>query len=157
MKMLPIGSLTVLLLFAGLSGAQTIIQKPATRAPGDSAAWSQMGEPVSGPFGFTLFTRGIRAEAQSRYAVWIRVVPQDEAEFARKFSLPAGVAEIVQFVHVDCRERTLFFEESRLFGKKGEVFSTKGTLVPMNRSRVREGSISEAVFRNICDEPGSGR
>jgi hypothetical protein len=117
--------------------------------------WSEMGRPVDGPRGFTLRGRGMRINPHGQYELWIKVVPANVATFVKQYDLPKGTAYILQYATVDCSKRLLLLEKTAAFDPSDKPVSGRvsGVVPGSMKGSVKPGSIGEAVFTGVCQDP----
>lgn len=118
----------------------------------DQKYWSGLGKPTEGSRGFSLFTRNMQPKSDTRFEVWVKIVPNNREAFNKRFGLPRDSAYVVQFATVDCGGRSVQLEKTAAYsGTDGAVEARSSDLVKNeSRTRVRPGSVSDTIFQYIC-------
>lgn len=114
--------------------------------------WSELGKPTEGPKGFSLFSRNIQPKSDTLFQLWLKVVPNDSAQFNRRYTLPRDTAFVVRFATIDCSRRTVVFEQTSAYdGSKRSLDARSSELVKNeSRLRVQTGSIADSAFQYVC-------
>ena len=68
----------------------------------DQKFWSDLGKPTEGTRGFSLFTIDMQPKSDTRFELWVKIVPNNAIAFNRRFGLPRESAYIVQYASIDC-------------------------------------------------------
>ena len=147
--------LTLFLVFlAAPAFAQTTaVQSDPTRVQFlDQKYWSELGKPVEGPRGFSVFTRNMQPKSDSRFEVWVKIVPNNQEAFNKRYDLPRDSAYVVQYATVDCSGRTVQLERTTAYDRLNGTRDARYSELSKNetRSRVKVGSISDTIFQYIC-------
>lgn len=114
--------------------------------------WSELGKPVEGQRGFTVYTRNMQPKADSLFEMWVKIVPANAAAFNRRYGLPKESAFVVQFARVDCTKRLISFEKTAAYDAANNSIDPRGSELVKGetRTRVKSGSVGETVFEYIC-------
>ncbi|MGD9589735.1 MAG: hypothetical protein AB7Q37_17145 [Pyrinomonadaceae bacterium] len=140
----------LLLLLAGSTLGQDV--KPTTAAE-QAMNWSKLGPTIEGARGFTLHGRGIRINKEGQYELWVKIVPENKADFSKRYGVPRNADHVLQYATVDCEKRSLFFEKTSVFdGSGGPIESKTNLLTPSKKDAVKPGSIGEALYKYVCIE-----
>ncbi len=119
------------------------------------AHWSKLRHDVEGPKGFTLFGRGMRINPHGQYELWVKVTPKNATAFVKHYALPARTAYVLQYATVDCSKRLLLLEKTAAFDSANSPVSGRlAGIVPGSvKDAVKPGSIGDAIFRSVCEDP----
>lgn len=133
-------------------------QGEKTTVPGDpelTENWSRIGNPIEGPRGFTLEGRGIRMNASGAYELWVKILPANTAVFTKRYALPKSTEYVLQFATVDCSKNLLLLEKTSAYNSGNKVLEGNMSVITPSSKRdvVRPGSIGEALFRFVCEDP----
>jgi len=139
----------VLALAASASGQD---EKPMTAAE-QAMNWSKLGPTIEGARGFTLQGRGIRINKEGQYELWVKIVPENRADFSKRYGIPRNADHVLQYATVDCEKRSLFFEKTSVFDESGKAMESRTNLLtPSKKDAVKPGSIGEALYKYVCVE-----
>lgn len=139
--------------FAGPVLGQDV--KPAAGDNPQTANWSRLGPTVEGARGFTLSGRGIRLNRGGQYEMWVKIEPTDAAVFVKQYYLPQGTSYVLQYATLDCGRKLLSLDKTAAYGPEHKRLEGRvsGITPSSKRSTVRPGSIGEAIFKYVCEEP----
>ena len=114
--------------------------------------WSELGKPTEGTRGFSLFTRDMQPKSDSRFEVWLKILPNNQEAFNKRYGLPRETAYVVQFATVDCKDRSVQLERTSAYNSAYSALDARSSDIVKNesRNRVRAGSVGETVFQYIC-------
>lgn len=149
-RLLPFFLLAV---FAPVYGQTAPAQMEITRTEFlDQKFWSTLGRPTEGSRGFSLFTRNMQPISDTRFEVWVKIVPNNTPAFNRRYGLPSNSTFVIQYATVDCAGRTVRLERTAAYNTaNGAVDPRYSDLVKNeSRTRVKSGSVSDAIFQYIC-------
>jgi len=144
------------LLFAGL--ALPIFGQDAKVPPADNPVtsnWSKLGPAGEGVKGFALQSRGIRLNPAGQYELWVKILPTNVPAFVRRYNLPKATTYVLQHATVDCAKKLLLLDQTTAYDSYDKVISgnVSGITPSSKRDMVKPGSIGEAVFKNVCEDP----
>ena len=151
-KFLPFFLLT--LIAPAFAQAPAVQAEPAKAEFLNQKFWSDLGKPTDGSRGFSLFTRNMQPKSDTRFEVWVKIVPNSALAFNRRYGLPRESAYVIQFATVDCRGRSVQLEKTAAYDSaNGPIDARSSDLVKYeSRTRVKSGSVSETVFEYICEK-----
>jgi hypothetical protein len=122
---------------------------------GLTANWSRIGDSVEKNRGFALYGRGIRLNRAGAYELWVKIVPANAAVFNKRYSLPKGTDYVLQYATVDCSKKLLLLERTALYDSSHKAVEGNASALtpPSKKDSVKPGSIGDALFRSVCDDP----
>ncbi|HXF43669.1 MAG TPA: hypothetical protein VNK26_08005 [Pyrinomonadaceae bacterium] len=132
---------------------QTKVEKPSADPEFmDQKYWSQIGKPIEGPRGFSLFSRNIHPLSDTLFELWVKVIPNYPDTFNRRNSLPKNLSYYVMFAKVDCDKRLVGVQQISGFDSNGARIELKETSLASseNLTKVKPGSVNEVLFNKIC-------
>ena len=118
----------------------------------DPKFWSDLGKPTEGSRGFSLFTRDMQPKSDTRFELWVKVVPNNALAFNRRYGLPRDSAYVVQHATIDCSGRSVQLERTSAYSSSNGYVDARASDLVKNesRTRVRPGSVSDTIFQYIC-------
>ena len=149
-KLLPFVLLTAIApVFAQAQPAQVA---PTSTEFLEKKFWSDLGKPSEGMRGFALFTRNMQPKSDSRFELWVKIVPNNALAFNKRYGLPRESAFVIQYATVDCTGRSVQLEKTAAYDNGyGSVDPRASDLVKNeSRTRVRPGSVSDQIFEYLC-------
>lgn len=153
----------VLLLMAFCVSAQAQVPKsvPAIVANGSALAraefmnakyWTKIGGLEDKDQGFVLFSRNLLPNPEGQIELWVKIVPNNAAEFNRQHELAAESAFVLQYATVDCTKNFLLLDRTAVYDANNmKLGPGSSSLTPKSaRDRVKRGSIGGEVFQAVC-------
>lgn len=149
-KLLPFILLTAVAPVFGQAQAAQIVQTSAEFL--DKRFWSELGRPSEGARGFALFTRNMQPKSDTRFELWVKIVPNNAIAFNKRYGLPRESSYVVQYATVDCAGRSVQLERTAAYDRANGTVDPRASDLVKNESRmrVRPGSVSDQIFQYIC-------
>ena len=118
----------------------------------DQKFWSDLGKPTEGTRGFSLFTRDMQPKSDTRFELWVKIVPNNALAFNRRYGLPRESAYVVQYASIDCAGRSVQLERTSAYSSANGFVDARASDLVKNesRTRVKPGSVSDTIFQYIC-------
>ena len=118
----------------------------------DQKFWSDLGRPTEGTRGFSLYTRNMQPKSDTRFELWVKIVPNNALAFNRRYSLPRESAYVVQYATIDCAGRSVQLEKTSAYSSSNGFVDARSSDLVKNesRTRVKPGSVSDTIFQYIC-------
>ena len=114
--------------------------------------WTKIGGQEDKDHGFTLFSRNLLPNPEGQIELWVKIIPNNAAEFNRHFDLSSESAFVLQYATIDCTRNFLLLERTAVYDANNTKLNNgSSSLTPKNaRDRVKPGSIGGEVFQSVC-------
>jgi hypothetical protein len=118
----------------------------------DAKFWTKIGGQEDKDHGFTVFSRNLLPNPEGQIELWVKIVPNNTAEFNRHYELSGESAFVLQYATVDCSKNFLLLERTAVYDANNTKLNNgSSALTPKSaRDRVKSGSIGGEVFQSVC-------
>ena len=118
----------------------------------NSKYWTKIGGVDDKERGFTLFSRNLLPNPEGQIELWVKIIPNNLAEFNRHYELSSDSAFVLQYATVDCTKNFLLLDRTAVYDANNTKLGTgSSSLTPKSaRDRVKPGSIGGEVFQSVC-------
>ena len=141
--------------------AQALRSEPASVAQSSAMAraefmnakyWTKIGGVEDKDRGFVLFSRNLLPNPDGQIELWVKIIPNNTAEFNRHYDLSADSAFVLQYATVDCTRNFLLLDRTAVYDANNTKLGVgSSSLTPKSaRDRVKPGSIGGEVFQSVC-------
>ena len=118
----------------------------------DAKFWTKIGGQPDKDHGFTVFSRNLLPNPEGQIELWVKIIPNNAAQFNRHYELSAESAFVLQYATVDCSKNFLLLERTAVYDANNTKLNNgSAALTPKSaRDRVKPGSIGGEVFQSVC-------
>ena len=159
--MKKLGFIFILVVFCVPAHAQAVKSVPANVAHSSALAraefmnakyWTKIGGQDDKDRGFTIFSRNLLPNPEGQIELWVKIVPNNTAEFNRLYELSANSSFVLQYATVDCSRNFLLLDRTAVYDANNTKLGVgSSSLTPKSaRDRVKAGSIGGEVFQSVC-------